>query len=128
MNIVGFVGIALIAAILSIVLKKYNPEYSIVLSIITGIFLFAKIFTYLISIISSVKGLLNFSNVPADFILIMFKSLGICFLTQFSSDSCIDAGETALASKIEFIGKIAVVLVAMPLIEEIIKVVTKLIG
>ena len=128
MNIVGFVGIALIAAILSIVLKKYNPEYSIVLSIITGIFLFAKIFTYLISIISSVKGLLNFSNVPADFILIMFKSLGICFLTQFSSDSCIDAGEPALASKIEFIGKIAVVLVAMPLIEEIIKVVTKLIG
>ena len=128
MNIVGFVGIALIAAILSIVLKKYNPEYSIVLSIITGIFLFAKIFTYLISIISSVKGLLNFSNVPADFILIMFKSLGICFLTQFSSDSCIDAGEAALASKIEFIGKIAVVLVAMPLIEEIIKVVTKLIG
>lgn len=128
MNIVGFVGIALIAAILSIVLKKYNPEYSIVLSIITGIFLFAKISTYLISIISSVKGLLNFSNVPADFILIMFKSLGICFLTQFSSDSCIDAGETALASKIEFIGKIAVVLVAMPLIEEIIKVVTKLIG
>ena len=128
MNIVGFVGISLIAAILSIVLKKYNPEYSIVLSIITGIFLFAKISTYLISIISSVKGLLNFSNVPADFILIMFKSLGICFLTQFSSDSCIDAGETALASKIEFIGKIAVVLVAMPLIEEIIKVVTKLIG
>ena len=128
MNIVGFVGIALIAAILSIVLKKYNPEYSIVLSIITGIFLFAKISTYLISIISSVKGLLNFSNVPADFILIMFKSLGICFLTQFSSDSCIDAGEAALASKIEFIGKIAVVLVAMPLIEEIIKVVTKLIG
>lgn len=128
MNIVGLIGIALISAILSIVLKKYNPEYSIILSVITGIFLFAKIITYLISIIGTVKGLLNFSNVPSEFVLIMFKSLGICFLTQFSSDSCVDAGETALASKIEFIGKIAVVLAAMPLIEEIIKVVSKLIG
>lgn len=128
MHVIGFVGIALIAALLSIILKKYNPEYSIMISIVTGIFLIAKVFSYLMFIIGNVKGLITASGLSSEYAIIMFKCLGICFLTQFSADSCIDAGESALASKIEFIGKIAVILIAMPLFEELINVVNKLIG
>ena len=32
---------------------------------------------------------------------ILFKALGICFLTQFSSDACRDAGEGGIAHKAE---------------------------
>lgn len=128
MNIVGLIGIALISALLSIVLKKYNPEYSMVISIVTGIFLISKMFAYVTIIVGNVKGLIASSGLPSEYVMIMFKALGICFLTQFSADSCNDAGENALASKVEFIGKIAIILIAMPLLEEIIKVVNKLIG
>ena len=37
--------------------------------------------------------------------MILFKTLGICFLAQFAADSCRDAGESALASKVELAGR-----------------------
>lgn len=128
MNIFSLIGIALIATFLSVILKKSNKEYAMVISIIAGIFIISKIFIYLISVLSSVKSILAVSNISKDYIVIIFKAIGICFLTQFSSNTCIDAGESALASKIEFAGKIAVIIIALPLIEDIIKIVNSLIG
>ena len=128
MNIFSLIGIALIATFLSVILKKSNKEYAMVISIIAGIFIISKIFISLISVLSSVKSILAVSNISKDYIVIIFKAIGICFLTQFSSNTCIDAGESALASKIEFAGKIAVIIIALPLIEDIIKIVNNLIG
>lgn len=128
MNIFSLIGIALIATFLSVILKKSNKEYAMVISIIAGIFIISKIFIYLISVLSSVKSILAVSNISKGYIAIIFKAIGICFLTQFSSNTCIDAGESALASKIEFAGKIAVIIIALPLIEDIIKIVNSLIG
>ena len=41
---------------------------------------------------------------------------------------CLDAGEKALASRVEFAGRIAVVLLALPLFEEIAEAVLSLVG
>ena len=128
MNIFSLIGIALIATFLSVVLKKSNKEYAMAISIIAGIFIISKIFIYLVSVLSNVKSLFAVSNISQEYIVIIFKAIGICFLTQISSNTCIDAGESALASKIEFAGKIAVIIIALPLIEEIIKIVNSLIG
>lgn len=128
MNIVGLVGIALIAAILSIMLKKYNPEYAIVLSILTSIFLIGTVLSSLTLAIDKVKNLIALAGMPLEYAMILFKTLGICFLAQFSADFCNDAGETALASKIELAAKIVIVILSLPLFEEVIKVVMKLFG
>ena len=62
------------------------------------------------------------------YLLLVFKALGVCLLTQFSADACLDAGEKALASRVEFAGRIAVVLLALPLFEEIAEAVLSLTG
>ena len=126
MNLIGLVGIALIAAILSIILKKQTPEFSVAISIVAGIFLFSKVMTYLIHVVTNVKGLIASAGISSEYLQIIFKALGICFFTQFSADVCNDAGESALGTKIEFIGKVAVVLVALPLFEDILHVINNL--
>lgn len=128
MNIVGLIGIAVIAAILSVMLKKYNPEYAIILSIFTGILLIGSVLSNIMSAVDKVKNLINLAGLPLEYAMILFKTLGICFLAQFSADSCCDAGETALASKIEFVAKIMIIMLAFPLFEEIIKTVIKFLG
>ncbi|MDQ5983674.1 MAG: hypothetical protein RUMPE_00698 [Eubacteriales bacterium SKADARSKE-1] len=128
MNIIGLIGIALVAAILSVMLKKYTPEYAIVLSILTSIFLFGIILSNVTLAIDKVKNLITLAGMPMEYAMILFKALGICFLAQFSADSCNDAGETALASKIEFVAKIIIIILSLPLFEEVIKMVTKLFG
>ncbi len=34
-------------------------------------------------------------------IQVIFKALGVCFIAQLATDACNDAGESAIASKIE---------------------------
>ena len=45
MNILALAGVAIVSAIFSVMLKKYNPEISIVLSLLAGIFLIPTLFS-----------------------------------------------------------------------------------
>ena len=56
----------------------------------------------------------------------LFKGLGIVILTGISSDICRDSGEGTLASHIETVGKLELLLLCIPLIEEIFATAEKL--
>lgn len=58
----------------------------------------------------------------------LLKSLGICFICQFSSDICKDAGQNALSSKVELAGKIMILILALPLIDEVLSTATSLLS
>lgn len=126
MNIVALSIIAVIATFLSLVLKKYNPEYSLVISIVASIFILISILMKVTPAIDLIKDLIASSNIPSKYLMILFKAIGICFLTQFSSDACKDAGESALSAKVELAGKIAIILIALPMFEEVMQIVLKL--
>ena len=49
----------------------------------------------------------------------VLKGLGIVILTQISADICRDCGEGTLATHIETVGKLELLLLSIPLIEEI---------
>ncbi len=128
MNIIAIVGIAIIAAILAVMLKRYHQEYSIILSISAGIIILFEILANISPAIRQINTLLSSAGLSAEYAAILFKSLGICFLTQFAADSCRDAGESALASKVELAGKIAIVVLSLPLFESIASTAVGLIG
>lgn len=127
MNIVAVCLIGIISAFLSVMIKKYNPEYSLAIGIVTGVLILGVIFGHITGVIARVQQLLRATNIPLEYIEILFKSLGICFLTQFASDACKDAGETALSSKIETAGKLMILIVSLPLFEKVISIATELI-
>ena len=56
----------------------------------------------------------------------ILKGLGIVILTQIASDICRDSGEGTLASHIETVGKLELLLLCIPLIEEILTTAEKL--
>ena len=72
--------------------------------------------------------LLRAAALPGEYAVILFKALGICWLAQFAADSCRDAGESALASKVELAGKTAVLLTTLPLFSAVAELVTELAG
>lgn len=127
MNIVAVCLIGIISAFLSVMIKKYNPEYSLAIGIVTGVLILGVIFGHITGVIARVQQLLRETNIPLEYIEILFKSLGICFLTQFASDTCKDAGETALSSKIETAGKLMILILSLPLFEKVINIATELI-
>ena len=55
----------------------------------------------------------------SPYIEIILKGLGIVILTQICADICRDSGEGTLAANIETVGKLELLLLSIPLIEEI---------
>lgn len=120
--------VAVVSAVLSLFLKKYNAEYSIIISIVCGIVLLLCILSKISPAISQIKDILDQTKMSSEYISILFKSLGICFLTQFASDCCKDAGESAIASKVELAGKVMIVIISLPLFTKVTEIAINLIG
>jgi len=127
MNYISICGLCIVCAIISLTLKRYNPEISLLVSVTAGVIAAIAMLNQITPAISQIKNILSLANLNNTYSLILFKSLGICFLCQFASDSCEDAGEKALAAKIQLAGKISVVVLSLPLIEEIANTAIKLI-
>ena len=62
----------------------------------------------------------------SQYIETILKGLGIVILTQICSDVCRDSGEGTLAGHIETVGKLELLLLSIPLIEEILATAEKL--
>lgn len=128
MNIIGIVGTALIAAILAVTLKRYNQEYAVIISIIAGVVILVEILRNISPAVREITTLLSGVGLTQEYGWILFKTLGICFLAQFAADSCRDAGESSLASKVELAGKISILVLSLPLFEDIAQTALGLIG
>lgn len=128
MNIGAIAGICLCAAVTSAMLRRYHQEYASVLSIAAGAVVLIALLSGLAPAFSEIKNLLSSAGLSASYSQILFKTMGICFLAQFAADSCRDAGENVLASRVELAGKLAIVVLSLPLFENIAKTAADLIG
>ena len=115
-------------AILPVMLKRYHAEYAILVSICGGAVVIFLILARITPALNQVQEWISTVGLPGQAASILFKTLGICFLTQFAADTCKDAGESALAGKVELAGKITVVVLALPLFQNIASTVISLTG
>ncbi len=127
MEWVSVIGIGLIGMILSVMIRQYKPEYAIFISLAVGFLIIWKLCEQLFPIFEEMKEMLSGANLSMEYIGVLAKSLGICYLTQLASDACRDAGETAISSKVELAGKITVLSLGMPLFGKLLEIIKKLI-
>lgn len=123
MNIIAFVGAGVIGAVLSVVLKQYRPEFSIYISLVTGMIMLGALILIVSPMIESVLQLSELSTNGFKYSELLLKSLAICYITQLASESCKDAGEGSIATKIDFAGRCAILLLSMPLFTELVNIV-----
>ena len=116
MEIIQIVGLGMIAAIISIILKSQRPEISIQISILAGLIIFTLILTNLTAVISLMQEIANRVDLDLVYVATIIKIIGIAYISQFGAEVCRDAGEGAIASKIEFAGKILIVVMAAPIV------------
>lgn len=112
------VGVVLIATFLAVLLKPYRAEYALAVSLIAGVVILAHIFGDSIGVLSALKALLERTSIGEEGST-LFRALGICLLTQMASDACRDVGEQAMAAKAELVGKVFLLMLTLPLLENV---------
>lgn len=128
MNIIVIVSTALIAAVLSLVLKQYKPEYSLFISIVTGVMIFLAVVAVIQPIIDYISQLISDAGLSGVYAEVLLKALAVCYLTQLACDCCKDAGESAIAGKLQLAGRVAIIIISLPMFKSITDIVTGLIN
>ena len=123
MNIVQIVAAGLISALLAITIKKQVPEFALLISIGASVLIFFMIFPMLSETVQVLNDLSAITGTQAANIVIILKIIGIAYISEFGSQVCKDAGETAIASKIELGGKVIIMLSSVPILYGLIDII-----
>lgn len=124
--IIKAVSISLIVTVIIIVIKQQRPELAVQLSILVGVYIFFMVLPQISQVITVFEDLSKKASINMLFMGTLLKIVGIAYIADFGSQICRDAGEGAIASKIEFAAKILVLVMAIPIMISILETVLKL--
>ena len=121
MSGVSLAALAVVMALLTVVVRQYKAEYGMAVGVAGGVLLLLLVLARMTGMFDFLTGLIERAGIEQEWLSLLLKALGICYITQFASDCCRDAGETALASKAELAGRLAVVFLALPMLSKLLK-------
>ena len=119
MWIIAAAAAGLIGTVLALILGQYRPEFRMLVTAAVTLLLMAMVLEQLSPVLEQLRSTMELTGLTGDYAAILFKAVGICLLTQLAGDVCRDSGESSIASKIELAGRAAILLTAMPLIQEV---------
>lgn len=127
MEIIKVIGIGIVSLIIIVIIKQYKPEFALYVSLGAGIIIIFLVLDKLLGIIQLLTTLSKKAGINATYLSILLKITGIAILTEFGVSICKDAGETAIANKIEFGGKIVIISISIPIISALLEVIMQII-
>lgn len=125
-EIIKIIGIGLTALVIIIILKQYKPEYAIYVSIIAGILILFFTMEKISGIVNLLQSISDKTYINKTFLSILLKITGIAFITEFAVSVCSDAGEKAIASKIEIGSKVIIVTMSIPIITSLLELIIEI--
>lgn len=128
MDFLKLLGLALVATVLLVVVRRLKPEIALVLSLAAGFLLLLLLLPRLSLALKLLNQLTVRAGVQLLYMQTILKVLGISYLAEFGSQVARDAGEAAMASKIELVGKILIMVMAIPIINALLETVLRLIS
>ena len=127
MDIVKVVAIGLITLVATIIVRQVKPEIAILITLAGSIVTIMFAVQMLQGVFGNFMNIFNKTGVGSSLFVPVFKIVGIGYLCEFGANLCVDGGCNSIADKILFCGKIAILIVAIPIINSVIDVVLELI-
>ncbi|OOE09848.1 stage III sporulation protein AD [Fictibacillus arsenicus] len=127
MEIIQIVGFGLVAAFLALVLKEQKANFAFLITLMVGAGIFLFLIDKIGQVITMLQRLAVNANVNMIYVETLLKIIGIAYIAEFGAQITRDAGQGAIASKIELGGKILILVMAIPILTVIIETVLTLI-
>ncbi|WP_230504407.1 stage III sporulation protein AD [Sutcliffiella rhizosphaerae] len=127
MEILQIVGLGLIATFLALVVKEQKPTFAFMLVVFVGCAIFLFLVDQVFEVIRMLERIALNANVNLIYVETILKIIGIAYIAEFGAQITKDAGQGAIASKIELAGKILILAMAIPILTVIIETIINLI-
>lgn len=126
MEIFQLVGIALITAVAALILKSTKPELAFAVTIAGSIILLLFVLDLFKDVFSVFQTIANKTGIDSALVKILLKMVGIGYLVEFSAGILNDFGQSSLADKLIFCGKIVILVLAVPILESVLTLIGRL--
>ena len=127
MDVFKLVAFAIVAVVLVLVVKQQRSDIAILLAVSAGAGLLIFSIFKLSSVFDMLQDLVKNSGVSSQFLSIVLKVTAIAYIIEFGKNVCMDAGQSAIANKLEMAGKVIVLTLSIPLKSSLMSLITQLI-
>lgn len=111
---IGILGVA--GTLLAVQFKSGKSEYGIYIGIVLSLVIFFAILGKLGVMVEAIRTIGSYISMDKLYIGTLIKMLGVTYIAEFSSNICKDAGYQTIAKQIEIFGKLAILVMSMPIL------------
>lgn len=119
--------VGIVAAFLSAIIKKTHPEFAVAISIAASFIIFYFILDSVTEVLSYIKEMMIDTNIDSGYIETILKIIAIAYLSEYTGAILEDAGETAIAKKVEMAGKVIIFIITIPVLKALLDLILSII-
>ena len=119
MEIIKILGVAFITAIVSILIKATKPELSFAVMLTGSIIILLFLIDNVKGTIVAVQVIAQEAGIENGLLKLLLKIIGVGYITDFGAGILNDFGSNSLADKVMLGGKIGIILLSLPIIENL---------
>lgn len=100
--------------------------FAFLLTVFVGVIIFIFLVDEITKIIEMLESIARNANINMVYLQTILKIIGIAYIAEFGAQIAKDAGQAAIATKIELAGKILILVMAIPILTAVIEMVLAL--
>ncbi len=127
MAILQIVAVGILSAVLALTVKRQSPDMALMISIAASVLMFLMILPMLaetVGILQRIGGMLD-GGMP--YIAVAVKVIGVAYMAELGSSVCTDAGESAVAARIDMAGRVMLLVLAAPVLMDLVNIILGLV-
>lgn len=113
---IKIVSIGLIGALLTVVLRPARPDLAMLCALATGALVIFSVIDQAALLLAKLAEISARFETDAAIFSTMLKITGVAYIAEFGVQACKDAGENAIASKVELGGKVVMLGLCVPVV------------
>lgn len=126
MDIFKIVAFGFTSLFIVLLFKNKRDDIATEISLVVGIIIFLFVLPKISIIVNFIQTLSNKANIDVYYLNIIFKVLGIAYITSFCSEICKDAGVSSIGNKVELAGKILILSLSIPILMAVLDAIIKI--
>lgn len=119
MSIIKVLVVAVVACFFIALLNQHRPEFSLLIRIVTVVCILMLVSTSLAELSEVLFDFTNEVKINNEYILLTVKALIIAISCNIVTEFCADSGNKSIAFCVDITGRVAILLLSVPLLKAI---------
>jgi stage III sporulation protein AD len=126
MEIFKIVALGVVGCVIVLLVKQLKPELAVTVIVAISILMFIYILKYFTQIFALFDDIVGKTGINEGLFSILIKIIGVGYLVEFAASICEDTGNSSIANKVVFAGKVSIFILAMPIIQNLFNLILEL--